>query len=220
MSFAGDPSARRISEPQIAPTLNIDLPGRWFLTFYPSYDIRINFGAPKAGQTGRRRKHLWRSSSRRSRTSAPPKAIKLQRRPDYGSDVQATVRLRTARGMPAGKWRHGVHPIAVRNTTCRPLERYADPRLRLEVVTGYSLIMGTPTSREISRLSVNFTPARASKGRKSHLTAVSTTHYASKPYVAHGRVNRLRMAGRRAVAAAVGLLHRGASRPLRPCEES
>jgi hypothetical protein len=63
--------------------------------------------------------------------------------------------------------------------------------------------MGTPTSREISRLSVNFTPARASKGRKSHLTAVSTTHYASKPYVAHGRVNRLRMAGRRAVAAAV-----------------
>jgi Putative MetA-pathway of phenol degradation len=53
MSFAGDPSARRISEPQIAPTLNIDLPGPWFLTFYPSYDIRINFGAPKAGQTGR-----------------------------------------------------------------------------------------------------------------------------------------------------------------------
>jgi hypothetical protein len=52
MSFAGDPSARRISEPQIAPTLNIDLPGCWFLTFYPSYDIRINFGAPKAGQTG------------------------------------------------------------------------------------------------------------------------------------------------------------------------
>jgi hypothetical protein len=34
---------------------------------------------------------------------APPKAIKLQRRPDHGSDVQATVRLRTARGMPAGK---------------------------------------------------------------------------------------------------------------------
>jgi hypothetical protein len=28
MSFAGDSSARRISEPQIAPTLNIDLPGR------------------------------------------------------------------------------------------------------------------------------------------------------------------------------------------------
>ena len=53
MSFAGDPTARRISEPQIAPTLNIDLPGPWFFTFYPSNDIRINFGQPKSGQTGR-----------------------------------------------------------------------------------------------------------------------------------------------------------------------
>ena len=26
---------------------------RWFLTLYPSFDIRINFGVPKAGQTGR-----------------------------------------------------------------------------------------------------------------------------------------------------------------------
>jgi hypothetical protein len=35
MSFAGDPTSRRISEPQIAPTLNLDLPGRlvyYFLT--------------------------------------------------------------------------------------------------------------------------------------------------------------------------------------------
>jgi hypothetical protein len=53
LSFAGDPAARRISEPQIAPTLNIDLPGPWFFTFYPSNDIRINFGQPKSGQTGR-----------------------------------------------------------------------------------------------------------------------------------------------------------------------
>jgi hypothetical protein len=53
MSFAGYPTARRISEPQIAPTLNIDLPGPWFFTFYPSNDIRINFGQPKSGQTGR-----------------------------------------------------------------------------------------------------------------------------------------------------------------------
>jgi Putative MetA-pathway of phenol degradation len=53
MSFAGDPTARRISEPQIAPTLNIDLPGPWFITFFPSNDIRINFGQPKSGQTGR-----------------------------------------------------------------------------------------------------------------------------------------------------------------------
>jgi hypothetical protein len=53
MSFAGDPNARRISEPQFAPTLNIDLPGPWFVTLFPSYDIRINYGAPRAGQTGR-----------------------------------------------------------------------------------------------------------------------------------------------------------------------
>jgi hypothetical protein len=53
ISFAGDPTARRISEAQIAPTLNLDLPGPWFLTFYPSNDIRINFGEPKSGQTGR-----------------------------------------------------------------------------------------------------------------------------------------------------------------------
>lgn len=53
MSFDGEPAARRISEPQIAPTLNIDLPGPWFFTFYPSNDIRINFGQPKSGQTGR-----------------------------------------------------------------------------------------------------------------------------------------------------------------------
>jgi hypothetical protein len=48
-----NPGQRRISEPQIAPTLNIDLPGPFFITFYPSHDIRINFGAPIAGQTGR-----------------------------------------------------------------------------------------------------------------------------------------------------------------------
>ncbi len=52
-SFAGDPSRRNISEPQIAPTLNIGLPDHWFLTFYPSNDIRINFGDPISGQTGR-----------------------------------------------------------------------------------------------------------------------------------------------------------------------
>ena len=53
MSFAGDPTARRISEPQIALTLNIGLPGPWYVTFYPSNDIRINFGQPRSGQTGR-----------------------------------------------------------------------------------------------------------------------------------------------------------------------
>ena len=52
-SFAGDPSRRSISEPQIAPTLNIGLLDRWFVTFYPSNDIRINFADPISGQTGR-----------------------------------------------------------------------------------------------------------------------------------------------------------------------
>ncbi|MGA3310509.1 MAG: transporter [Xanthobacteraceae bacterium] len=52
ISFAGDPSRRNISEPQIAPTLNIGLPDRWFVTFYPNNDIRINFGDPIPGQTG------------------------------------------------------------------------------------------------------------------------------------------------------------------------
>lgn len=53
ISFAGDPMARVIREPQIAPTLNIGLPDRWFITLYPSNDIRINFGTPVSGQTGR-----------------------------------------------------------------------------------------------------------------------------------------------------------------------
>jgi hypothetical protein len=49
ISVAGDPSRRKISEPQIAPTLNIDLPGRWFITLYPSNDIRINQLPPLDG---------------------------------------------------------------------------------------------------------------------------------------------------------------------------
>jgi hypothetical protein len=53
ISFSGDPSRRNISEPQIAPTLNIGLPSRWFVTLFPSYDIRINNGDPVSGQTGR-----------------------------------------------------------------------------------------------------------------------------------------------------------------------
>jgi len=36
LSFAGDASRRKIREPQIASTLNIGLPDRWFVTFYPS----------------------------------------------------------------------------------------------------------------------------------------------------------------------------------------
>jgi hypothetical protein len=44
VSFAGDPSKRTISNLQIAPTLNINLPQQWFVTFYPNPDIRINYG--------------------------------------------------------------------------------------------------------------------------------------------------------------------------------
>jgi hypothetical protein len=53
LSVAGDRSAKDISNLQIAPTLNLDLPNRWFFTFYPNPDIRVNFGDPVAGQTGR-----------------------------------------------------------------------------------------------------------------------------------------------------------------------
>lgn len=52
-SFAGDPTRRNISNLQFAPAVNIGLPDRWFITFYPSADIRINLGDPITGQTGR-----------------------------------------------------------------------------------------------------------------------------------------------------------------------
>jgi hypothetical protein len=53
VSFAGDPSKRNIGNLQIAPTLNIILPNHWFVTFYPDPEIRINYGDPITGQTGR-----------------------------------------------------------------------------------------------------------------------------------------------------------------------
>jgi hypothetical protein len=52
-SFAGDPAKKNISNLQIAPTLNLMLPEHWFVTFYPTPDIRINYGDPITGQTGR-----------------------------------------------------------------------------------------------------------------------------------------------------------------------
>jgi hypothetical protein len=52
-SFAGDPTRRNISNLQFAPTVNLGLPDQWFITFYPSADIRMNFGDPITGQTGR-----------------------------------------------------------------------------------------------------------------------------------------------------------------------
>ena len=53
VSFAGDPSKRNTSNLQLAPFFNLGLPDRWFIAFYPSADIRVNFGDPVAGQTGR-----------------------------------------------------------------------------------------------------------------------------------------------------------------------
>lgn len=53
VSFAGDPSKRNISNLQFAPYLNLALPDHWFIAFYPSADIRVNFGDPITGQTGR-----------------------------------------------------------------------------------------------------------------------------------------------------------------------
>jgi Putative MetA-pathway of phenol degradation len=53
VSFAGDPTKKNISNLQFAPTFNLGLPDRWFITFYPSADIRINYGDPITGQTGR-----------------------------------------------------------------------------------------------------------------------------------------------------------------------
>jgi len=53
VSFAGDPTRKNISNLQMAPALNIGLPDQWFVTFFPSADIRVNFGDPITGQTGR-----------------------------------------------------------------------------------------------------------------------------------------------------------------------
>jgi hypothetical protein len=53
VSFAGDPTKRNISNLQFAPMLNLGLPDHWFITFFPSADIRINYGDPITGQKGR-----------------------------------------------------------------------------------------------------------------------------------------------------------------------
>jgi len=52
-SFAGDTTKKNISNLQLWPMLNISLPDHWFFTLYPSADIRVNYGDPVAGQTGR-----------------------------------------------------------------------------------------------------------------------------------------------------------------------
>jgi hypothetical protein len=52
-SVAGDPTKKNISNLQLWPMLNIGLPDHWFFTLYPSADIRVNYGDPVTGQTGR-----------------------------------------------------------------------------------------------------------------------------------------------------------------------
>ena len=52
VSFAGDPSKKNIGNLQIAPTVNIGLPNRWFFTLFPSADIRVNFSDHVTGQKG------------------------------------------------------------------------------------------------------------------------------------------------------------------------
>jgi hypothetical protein len=53
LSVAGDPTKKNISNLQLWPMLNISLPDHWFFTLYPDADIRVNYGDPVAGQTGR-----------------------------------------------------------------------------------------------------------------------------------------------------------------------
>ena len=47
------PNSRAASNLQISPQLKIDLPDTWFVTLFPSPDVRWNFGAKPSGQTGR-----------------------------------------------------------------------------------------------------------------------------------------------------------------------
>ena len=53
VSFAGSAAKRNISNLRLAPTLKLSLPNYWFVTFYPSPDVRVNYGDPVTGQTGR-----------------------------------------------------------------------------------------------------------------------------------------------------------------------
>jgi hypothetical protein len=50
---ASFPNSRPASNLQISPQLKIILPDTWFVTLFPSPDVRWNFGAKASGQTGR-----------------------------------------------------------------------------------------------------------------------------------------------------------------------
>jgi hypothetical protein len=53
VDYAGDDDRGHISELQLAPLVNIALPGLWFVNLYPSSDIRYNFTSKRPGDTGR-----------------------------------------------------------------------------------------------------------------------------------------------------------------------
>jgi hypothetical protein len=53
IDFEGNDSGSLLRQLRIAPTLNINLPHNLFFTLYPSPDIRLNYGTPVWGQTGR-----------------------------------------------------------------------------------------------------------------------------------------------------------------------
>ena len=51
--YGGNDEGPLLRQLRLMPTLNINLPHELFLTFYPSPDIRWNYGTPVPGQTGR-----------------------------------------------------------------------------------------------------------------------------------------------------------------------
>ena len=53
IDFEGNDDGRMLRQLRIAPTLNINLPHQLFFTLYPSPDVRLNYGTPVWGQTGR-----------------------------------------------------------------------------------------------------------------------------------------------------------------------
>jgi hypothetical protein len=53
IDFEGNDNGSLLRQLRIAPTLNINLPHNLFFTLFPSPDIRLNYGTPVWGQTGR-----------------------------------------------------------------------------------------------------------------------------------------------------------------------
>ena len=51
--FAGRSERAHKSELQLSPLLNVNLPDRWFVTLFPSTDIKINLTGKRPGDSGR-----------------------------------------------------------------------------------------------------------------------------------------------------------------------